>query len=84
MAVGPDQDLCPRPVGPDRPRQTAEELDDFYALWTLGRSQHGGHEPSVAVKYNDRLETVFVVMAVEQAKLLTAMNGVERIVNCLP
>jgi hypothetical protein len=70
-----------RPIGPDRPQQTAEEPGDFHAAGALGWPQQGGHEPSIAVEHNDRLETVFVMMSVEQAKLLPAVNGIERVVQ---
>jgi hypothetical protein len=35
----------------------------------------------VLVVYNDRLETVLVVMAIEQAQLLLAVNGIEGVIN---
>jgi hypothetical protein len=58
-----------------------KELAYFYAGGTLGRAQNSGHEPSVAVEHDDRLEAVFVLMGLEQAKLLAAMHGVEGIVE---
>jgi hypothetical protein len=43
----------------------------------LGRAQDDGDEPSLFVKHDDRFETVVVIMGVEQAQLLFAVNGVE-------
>ena len=81
MAVGANENVRGRPVGPDRPEHTPKELAYFHAAGTLGRAQHCGHEPSVAVEHDDRLEAVFVVMGVEQTQLLAAMHGVEGIVE---
>jgi len=81
MAVGADQNLRGGPVGPDRPQHAPKKLLDLHAAWTLGRAQHRGHEAPVAVEHDDRLETVFVVMGVEQTQLLAAMHGVEGIVE---
>ena len=80
MAVGADENLRGRPVGPDRPQQAAESLR-ISTPPGRRRAQHGGHEPSVAVEHDDGLEAVFVVMPIEQTKLLAAMHGVERIVE---
>jgi len=49
--------------------------------WTLGRTQHGGDEAALAVEHHDGLEAVFVVVRIEQAHLLLAVHGVERVVH---
>ena len=81
MAVGANENVGGRPVGPDRPQHTPKELLYLHALGTLGWTQHCGHEPPVAVEHHDRLEAVFVVMGVEQTQLLAAMHGVKGIVE---
>ena len=82
VAVGANENVRDRPVGPNCPEQTLKELVYFHAGGALGRAaQHSGHEPSVAVEHHDRLEAVFVVMGVEQTQLLAAMHGVEGIVE---
>ena len=47
----------------------------------LGRAQHGGDEPALAIEHHNGLEAVFVVVSIEQAHLLSAMHGVERVVH---
>ena len=54
---------------------------DLAALGAFGRAQHGGDEAPRAVEHHDGLEAVFVVMGVEQPQLLSAMDGVEGVVD---
>ena len=61
-----DQDRHLWPVGAD--------LD---ALQPLRRAQEGGDEAALAIEDNDRLETVVVVMGVEQPQLLAAVHRIE-------
>ena len=81
MAVGADQDLHPRPVGPDLAHQPAQERADLVSTGPLGGPQHGGHGPALAVEDHDGLEAVFVVVGVEQPQLLPAVDGVEGVVH---
>src|SRR5512134_966004 len=81
MAVGADQDLRLRPVRPDSPDETAEKGADLDAPRPLRRAQEGGDEAAVAVEHDDRLESVFVVMGIEQAQLLPAMDRIEGVVD---
>lgn len=81
MAIAADQNLRGGPVGPDRAQKAAQEGADFHAAGALGRPQHGGYEPSIAVEHHHGLEAVFVIMRVEQTELLAAMNGVESVVE---
>src|SRR3954452_16933022 len=81
MAVGADQDPDPRPVGLDLAHQAAQEGTDFATFGPLGRTQHCGDEAALATEHHDRLEVVFVVMRVEQAQLLLAVPGVERVIH---
>jgi hypothetical protein len=46
-----------------------------------GRAQHGGDGAAVGVEHHDRLEAVFVVVGVEEAHLLPAMDGVEGVID---
>ncbi len=61
--------------------EAAEEGADLASTWPLGWAQHGGDEPTLAVEHHDGLETVFVVVRVEQPHLLLAVHGVERVVH---
>src|SRR5512147_164578 len=81
VAVGADQDLHIRPVGADRPQQATEKGADLDALRPLRRAKDGGDETAVLVEDDDRLEAVLVVMGVEQAQLLAAVDRMEGVVN---
>lgn len=45
------------------------------------RFGHGPHQPPLAVKDHNRLEAVLIVIRVEQAQLLVAMDGIEGVVD---
>ena len=81
VAVGADQDPRLGPVGADRPQQAAQVSPDLLPAGPFGRTQHGRDEPALAIEHDDRLEAIFVIMGVEQPQLLTAVNGVERVVD---
>jgi len=81
VAVGPQQDLNLRPVGADLAHKAAQEGADLAPVRPLGRTQHGGDEAAIAVEHHDGLEAVVVVVGVEQAQLLPAVHGVERVVH---
>lgn len=81
MAVGADEDLRLRPVRADGADQATQKGSDLRALGPLCRTQHGGNEAAVAVKNDDRLESVFVVMGIEQAQLLAAMDRIKGVVD---
>jgi len=65
------------PMAADRAQQAAQEGADFCALWSFGRTQHGGDEAALAIEHDDGLKAVFVMMGIEQSQLLTTMNGVK-------
>src|SRR4051812_50043808 len=50
VAVGTQQDLRLRPVGPDGPEHPAQESADFGALRALGGPQNGGGETAPALE----------------------------------
>src|SRR5208282_6216408 len=81
MAVGAQQDLGVWPVGADRPQQAAQEGPDLLAARPFGGAKHRRDEAALAVEYDDRLKTIFVVMRIEEPQLLAAMNRVERVVD---
>jgi len=81
VAVGPQQDLDPGPVGTELAHQAAQESTDLASTRPFGRAQHGGDEAALAVEHHDGLKAVFVVVRVEQAQLLPAVHGVERVVH---
>ncbi len=80
MAVGPQQDLGVWPVGADRPQQAAQEGADLLAPRPFGGAKHSCDEAALAVEYDDRLKTIFVVMRIEEPLLLAAMDRIERVV----
>src|SRR3984893_7847337 len=54
------------PVGPDRPQQAAQEGTNLLATRPFGGAKHSRDEAAFAVEHDNRLETVFVVMRIEQ------------------
>ena len=66
MAVGAQQYLGVGPVGPDRPQQAAQEGANLLATRPFGGAKHSRDEAAFAVEHGNRLETVFVVMRIEQ------------------
>src|ERR1700730_8221802 len=81
MAVGAQQDLGVWPVGADRPQQAAQEGADLLATRPFGGAKHSCDEAALAVEYDDRLKTIFVVMRIEEPQLLAAMDRIERVVD---
>ncbi len=81
MTVGAQQDLHARPVVAQRRDQATQPEDDLSPTWPAGGAQEGGDHAALAIEDHDRLEAVFVVVSVEEAKLLAAMHGVEGIVD---
>ena len=81
MAVGTEQDLDTGPVAADLAHQAAEEATHLPPGRPAGGAQQGGDGAALAVEHDDRLEAVFVVVGVEQAKLLAAMDGIEGVVD---
>ena len=65
----------------DRPDEPAQMSPDLGALGPLGRPQHGRDEASLTVEHDHGLEAVFVIVGIEQAQLLIAVNGIEGIVD---
>src|SRR5215217_4929430 len=81
MAVGPDQDLDPRPVAADPAHEAAQEGAGLGAAGPASGAQHGGHRPALAIEDHDGLEAVLVVVGVEAPQLLLAVDGVESVVQ---
>jgi len=81
VAVGPQQDLDPGPVGAELAHEAAQQGPDLAPTRPLGRTQHGGDEAALAVEHHDGLEAVFIVVSIEQAQLLFAMHRVERVIH---
>jgi hypothetical protein len=81
MAVGAQQDLDPGPSRADRADQAAQGAADLAPARALARPQQRGHEAAFAVEDNDRLETVIIVIGVEQPQLLAAMHPIESVVD---
>jgi hypothetical protein len=63
VAVGAQQDLDLRPVRPNGTDETAQEGADLTPARPLARAQQRGDETALAVKDDDRLEAVIVVVA---------------------
>ena len=66
MAVGAQQYLGVGPVGPDRLEQAAQEGANLLATRPFGGAKHSRDEAAFAVEHDNRLETVFIVMRIEQ------------------
>src|SRR6204780_3744631 len=81
VAVAAHQDLYPRPVGANGAQQAAQKGLDLLAAGAFGRAQHSSDETALAIEHDDGLKAVFVVVRVEQAQLLAAVNRVERVVD---
>jgi len=81
VAVGPQQDLDPGPVGAELAHEAAQEGADLASTRPLGRAQDCGDEAALAVEHHDRLEAILVVVRIEQAHLLPAVHGIERVVH---
>jgi len=81
MAVGAQQDLDPGPQGADSANQAAHKGGDLAPARPLAGPQQRGHEPSLAVEDDNRLEAVIIMIGVEQAQLLLAMHAVKGIVD---
>lgn len=81
VAVRAQQDLCLWPMAADRAHQAAKESPDSGALGPLGRAQYGGDEAALAIEHDNGLEALFVMMGIEQAQLLAAVDGVEGVIN---
>src|SRR5271163_1837198 len=80
MAVGPQHDLGLWPIRTDLADYPTQMCADFDAFRPARWAQHRGNEPAVTIEHDDRLETVFVIMSIEQPELLFAMHRVKRIV----
>jgi hypothetical protein len=81
VAVGPHQDLNSRPARAQRPDQPPQQRPRLFAARPLARSQQRGHEASLAVEHDNRLEPVIVMEGIEQSQLLAAVYPVKSIVD---
>src|SRR5262249_23633225 len=81
MAVGAQQDLDLWPMVAQGADQTAHKAADLYPARPLARPQHGGDKAAFPIKDDDWLETVIVMVGIEQAELLSTMDPVERVVD---
>ena len=81
MAVATQHYLRFRPVGADGAQQPVQEALDLLAARPFGGAEHGGDEATFVIEHDDRLEPVFIIVRIEEAQLLAAMNRVERVVD---
>ena len=65
IAVSTQQDLNRWPVPTDGADQPEQEAAHLLASWPARRAQHRGDRTAIAVKDDDRLEAVCVVVGVE-------------------
>ena len=79
VAVGADEDRHLRPVGPDHAHQAAEKSPDLAAARPFRRAQECSDEATILVEDDDRLETVVVVVGIEQAQLLAAVHRASKV-----
>ena len=81
MAVGAEQDVHARPVSPNGADQAAQKAAHLAPGGAAGGAQQGGDGAALAVEDDDRLEAAFILVGVEQAQLLAAMDGIEGVVD---
>jgi hypothetical protein len=81
MAVGAQQDLDLRPMGPDGADEAAHKAANLHPARSLARPQQRTDKAALAVEHDDRLEAIVIMVGIEQAELLTAMHPVERVVD---
>jgi len=81
VAISPQQDPGRGPMRADLPDQPANMGRALSPLGPARRAQQGSDEPPVAVKDNDGLKAVFVVVGIEQSQLLMTIDGIECIVD---
>lgn len=81
MAVGPDQNTGIGPVAADHPHKAAQVGTNFGTARPFSRTQHCGNEPALNIKDDNRLGAVFIIMGIEQTKLLATMNGITGIID---
>ena len=65
----------------DCPYQAPDVGGGLFAGRATRRTQNCAYKTPVTVKDDDRLETVFIVIRIEQAQLLMTMDGIEGIVD---
>src|SRR5512133_363414 len=81
MTVGAQQDFDLGPMGSDGANEAAHKAANLHSAWPLAWPQQNADKAALAIEHNDRLEAVIVMVGIEQAKLLTAVYPVERIVD---
>src|ERR1700679_3439568 len=81
VAVAAHQNFGPGPIGADRAQQAAQKALDLLAAGPLGGTQHRGDEAAFAIKNDNGLKAIFIVVRVEQTQLLAAVNRIERVVD---
>src|SRR5215469_7758162 len=81
MAVGAQQDFDLWPMAAQGADQTPHKAADLRSARPLAGPQQRGDKTALRIEHNNRLKAVIVVVGVEQAQLLAAMNAVERVVD---
>ena len=81
MTVRPQQDLGLGQVLTDFPDQPAQIRGTLSSFGTSCRAEQGLDQPSVAIKDDNRLEAVFVIVAVEQTQLLVPVDRIKCIID---
>src|SRR5689334_12829919 len=66
---------------PDGADQTARKAANLHSARPLAWPQQNADKAALAIKHNDRLEAVIIMVGIEQAKLLSPVHPVERIVD---
>ena len=68
-------------MGADGANEAAHKGADLHPARPLARPQQRGDKAALTVKDDNRLETVIVIMGIEQAQLLAAVHPVEGVVD---
>lgn len=82
VAVAADQDLDPRPAGPDRPPHMAQHQRQFRTIRRPARPQDDGDRHAVRGFIDvDRQDAAAVVMGMEQRQLLVTGHAIRGVVD---
>ncbi len=80
VTVGAQQDFGLGPMPADLPDQSANVGRTLSAPGAAGRAQQRPDEPTAAVKHDDGPEAILIIVGIEQAKLLVAVDRIEGVV----
>src|SRR6185437_7010562 len=82
VTIATDGETRGRPMAADATHQTTQMTADFVSRWCLAGPQQHRHRPRGGGLVDvDRQEAAFVIMRVEQRKLLMAVHDIDGVVD---